>query len=116
MVEIIPSPKAMRLITSRIPNARARAMTAHWRLILHFVNLPNRDRTPALPSDKAVREIARRAGIKTITTATPSPGSGNRVAAKLRAMVRAQKIANPCCLVGEDNVFMGLSLWQEACR
>src|SRR5215207_2685238 len=90
-------------------------MMAHLKLMRHLASLPNKDRTPVLPSDKAVRAIAMKAGIKTITTGSASPGKGRRVAAKVRAMVRAQKIASECFLISEISIFINLSFQQEAC-
>ena len=81
----------MTLIVKRITNASATAMTTHLKLMRHCVSLLNNERTPALPSDRAVRAIAMNAGIKTITTGTASPGRGNRVAAKVSAMVSSAK-------------------------
>jgi hypothetical protein len=83
------------------------------KLTRHCASLPNNDCTPIFPSDSVVREIAMRAGIKTITTGITSPGSGKRVAAKVRAMVSAQKIASERCLIIEVRIFINLSFRQE---
>ena len=113
MAEICPSTNAMMLMLKRIRKASPNAMTTHLRLIRHCISLPNKERKPDLPFDKAVMRMAMTAGMKTITTGASSRGRGHSATTKVRAMVNTQKIKSACRSINAAWVIISFSYWQE---